>query len=50
MDGVTGALVYAEGEELKPSEDCTIGVWKFYDSVLFQFKVWTELSIADTAS
>lgn len=44
------AQVYAVGEELQAGRLQTdAGVWKFYDSVLFQFKVVIELGNADTA-
>lgn len=46
----TGARVCCRGRVASKAKSADMGVWKFYDSVLFQFKVLIELSNADTVS
>ena len=46
----TGARVCCRGRVASKAKTADMGVWKFYDSVLFQFKVLIELSNADTVS
>lgn len=48
MAGVT--VLCCGGGAASKAKPADTGVWKFYDSVLFQFKVLIELSNADTAS